>query len=269
MADPANGAVANFDDAAAAAGEIGIVCHEQQSGAGGFAKAEQEVDDAVAGLLVEIAGWFIGKDDPRPGCKRASDGHTLLLAARHLARIMLKAVAEADKGELVLSARKSIGGTLELERYGDVIERRHGGDQVKGLKDDAEIVTAKTGEAIFAHAHEILAHHDDIARGGAFEPGGDEEERGLAGTRWPDNSNRLSLVRREVDPAQDLDGAGAAHESQAKVAKGNHIGGHEGSELAAREDEIWRRAAAKRRVLAREADMTQLGPMRLLLPFLL
>src|SRR5215216_5248130 len=177
MVDPANGAVANFDDTAAAAGEIGIVGHEQQGGAGGFAKGEQEVDDAIAGLLVEIAGWFIGKDDPRAGGERASDGHTLLLAARQLARIMPEAVAEADMDEPVLGAGKGIGGPFELERYGDVLKRGHGGDQVKGLKDNAEIIAAETGETIFTHAPEILPHHDDLARGGAFEPGGNEEER--------------------------------------------------------------------------------------------
>jgi hypothetical protein len=82
MANPANGAVANFDDAAAAAGEIGIMGDEQQSGAGGFAKAEQEVNDAIAGLLIEIAGGFIGKDDARAGGKCPGNGHALLLAAR-------------------------------------------------------------------------------------------------------------------------------------------------------------------------------------------
>src|SRR6185295_18277858 len=227
MANPANGAVANFDDAAAAAGKIGIMGDEQQGGAGGFAKAEQEVNDAVAGFLIEIAGRFIGKDDARAGGKCPGNGHALLLAARQLAWIMLKAVAEPDAPELFCSARKGIGGASELEGYGDVLERGHGGNEMKGLKDDAEIVTAKTREAVFAHAHEILAHHDDLARGGAFEPGSDEKERGLAGTRRPDDSNRLAFVCGEVDPAQDLDGPGAAHEGQAKVAQGNHIGCHQ------------------------------------------
>ena len=46
---------------------------------------EQQVADCFAGVIVEIAGRLVGKNQFRPVHERASDGDALLLAARHFA----------------------------------------------------------------------------------------------------------------------------------------------------------------------------------------
>ena len=49
-----------------------------------------------AGLGVEVAGRLVGQDHLRLGDQRARDGDALLLAARHLVRVVVDALAEPD-----------------------------------------------------------------------------------------------------------------------------------------------------------------------------
>ena len=48
------------------------------------------------GLAVEVAGGFVGEQDPRPRDERAGDRHALLFAAGQLARQVVQALAQAD-----------------------------------------------------------------------------------------------------------------------------------------------------------------------------
>ena len=56
----------------------------------------QQVEDLVAGLAIEVAGRLVAQQQRRIGDDRARDADALLLAAGQLARIVLRAVGEAD-----------------------------------------------------------------------------------------------------------------------------------------------------------------------------
>ena len=56
-------------------------------------------EDLVGGGAVEIAGRLVAEQQRRIGDDGAGDGDALLLAARHLARIVLGPVGEADDAE--------------------------------------------------------------------------------------------------------------------------------------------------------------------------
>ena len=45
---------------------------------------QHQLNDRIAGVLVKIAGRFVGKDQRRPGGERATDGDPLLLTAGEL-----------------------------------------------------------------------------------------------------------------------------------------------------------------------------------------
>ena len=65
------------------------------------------VHDLVGGLRVEVAGRLVGQQDRRVVDQRARDRHALLLAAGELARVVVLAVRQAERGER-LGARRSL-----------------------------------------------------------------------------------------------------------------------------------------------------------------
>ena len=82
----------------------------------------------------------------------AGQRHALLLAARELAGIVAEAVAEADRAQRRLGAVEGVGAAGEFQRDRDVLQRRHGRDQVEGLEHDADMVAAEARQRVLVHA---------------------------------------------------------------------------------------------------------------------
>ncbi len=74
-----NASARQFHDAVCHAGDLSVMCHDQDRGAG-LRLVVEELQDLDPGPEVEFAGGFVGKQDPVSGGKRARDGHTLLLS---------------------------------------------------------------------------------------------------------------------------------------------------------------------------------------------
>ena len=111
----------------------------------------------AAGGLVEIAGRLVGDQDRRVGRERARQRDALLLAAGKLAPDSVAArsprptAASSSRGALEASARAG-----ELQRHRDVLQRRHGRDQMEGLEHDADIAAAEARQRILVERAEIL-----------------------------------------------------------------------------------------------------------------
>src|SRR5688572_33088053 len=69
----------------------------------------QDREDLVGGGAVEVAGRLVGEQELWIRDDRAGDRDALLLAARHLARAVLHAVAEADARERGLDPTRALG----------------------------------------------------------------------------------------------------------------------------------------------------------------
>ena len=135
-----------------------VVGDQDQRGVGGGVEFEQQFDDARAGVGVEVAGGFVGKQDLRVGGKGARDGDALLLAAGQLARRVGGARGEAD-------AIKPVGGAFacasaragQFQRQQDVFQRGERGQQLKRLEHEADAACAQTGAGVFVEIVEVLA----------------------------------------------------------------------------------------------------------------
>ena len=57
----------------------------------------QQVEDLIARLAVEIAGRLVAQQERGIGDDRARDADALLLTARQLARLVLRAITQADE----------------------------------------------------------------------------------------------------------------------------------------------------------------------------
>ena len=172
-----------------------------------------------AGRLVEIAGRLVGDQDRRVRRQRAGERDALLLAAGELRRIVVEPLGEPDRGELALGARISVAHAGEFERHGDVFQRRHGRDQVKRLKHDADIAAAKARQRVLVEPAEVRAGHHDRAGVGALEAGHHHQQRRFARARRTDQADRLAAPYIQVDVLEDMDAGRAAAERQIDAAE--------------------------------------------------
>ena len=154
--------------------------------------------------LVEIAGRLVGNEDRRVGRQRAGQRHPLLLAAGQLRRIVVLPLAQADGGELVRGALMRVVDAGKLQRHGDVLQRRHGGNEVEGLEHDTDIAAAEARQRVLAEQAERLARDHHRAGVGALQPGHDHEQGRFSGAGGADQADRLAASYIQVDVFEDM-----------------------------------------------------------------
>ena len=98
----------------AACGQALVVGDQYQGGAVLTVEGEHQLADMRAGVVVEIAGRFIGKQDVRLGGKGPGQGYTLLFAAGELPRIVMQALAQADSLKQCAGLLAGIGVAFQL-----------------------------------------------------------------------------------------------------------------------------------------------------------
>ena len=127
---------------------------------------------------------------------------------------MGRALRQPDGRKLRLRARESVAATREFERDGDILQRRHGRHQVKGLEDDPDFLAAKFREFVLAHGGDrtALDFYRTCIR--PFEPGERHQERGLPTTGRPNYGRRLSPAKVERYVFEDFDPRRAGTEAQ-------------------------------------------------------
>ena len=72
-------AVLDFENSVHAAGELGIVRHDDEARGEGGVELEQQIEDAQAGRPVQIAGGLVREHDRWPRDERARDCGSLTL----------------------------------------------------------------------------------------------------------------------------------------------------------------------------------------------
>jgi len=103
------------DHAIGAARERLIVRHEHQGGPAPPVQRQQELDDLLAGRGVEIAGGLVGQEQAGVERDRAGERDALLLAARELDRIVMRAAAKPDVAEQGARAAERVGRADDLK----------------------------------------------------------------------------------------------------------------------------------------------------------
>ncbi len=164
-------------DAIATFGERQIMRDQEERRAALAPEPEDEVRDLGAGRFVEVPRRFIGAKDRRVRSQRACHCDPLLLAAGELGGIMGEAIAKADGAQFRRGALERIRATRELERNRHVLQRRHRRDEMKGLKNDADVSPAELGKIILIEVRKVLARDLDRAGIDPFQPG-DRHEQG-------------------------------------------------------------------------------------------
>jgi len=215
-------AVDDLQNMIAAPGKPHVMGYQQKRGAMLPRKIEQQVHDLPAGGAVEVAGRFVGKQQLGLRREGARNGHALLLAAGQLRGIMQGAGGKPDLAQRLLGAREGVGTAGKLQRQGDVLQRRHGGDEMETLEDDADALAPQAGQTILVEAGEIGAGNVDLAGGGALEPADDHHQARLAGARRADKCRNLAFREVNIDAAQDVDRSGTTCHVEVDIAELDH-----------------------------------------------
>ena len=183
---------------------------------------EQQAGDFFPGARIEIAGRLVGKQQAGTRSQRAGKRHALLLAAGKLNRIMAGAVGQADPGQHGLGAGKGIGDPGKFQRHGDIFQRRHIGDKMERLKDDADMAAAKQRQRVFVHGGYILAGNMHGAGIGALQPGDNREQARFSRPAGADQANRGSGLDAQAGAAQNMNPRRASAEAEMHICKIDH-----------------------------------------------
>ncbi len=164
----------------------------------------EEREDLFARGAVEVTGRLVGEEDAGRVHQRAGDRDALPLAAGELVRPVLHAVGEADASERVRGLYPSIlcPETRVDQRQLDIIERRGAGQQVEGLKDEADLLVSDAGELVVVEVGHPMAVEPVLPGGRAVEAADQIHQGGLARSRRPHHRDELVFPNGQIDTAE-------------------------------------------------------------------
>lgn len=172
-----------------------IVGDQHQGGAAFLVQFEQQVADVLAGMSIEVAGGFIGKQHIGFGGKCPGDRHALLLTTGKLARRMTQALAQADPAQQFSGTFAGILATIEFQRQHHVFQGVEAVQQLERLEHEPHMLGADACTLVFIQLAQGLAGQGDFAAAGQVEAGEQAEQGGLAGTGTADDGQAVALVQ--------------------------------------------------------------------------
>lgn len=182
-------------------GALGLLC-------------EEKIGNLPAGFRVEIARWLVGDKHGRRGGQSPRDGDALLFSPGKLSGVVAQPLAETDRLKLTSGDIEGVAHVGEFERHRDVLERRHVGDQVEGLENDADIAAPEIRQGVLVQVMQRRAVDEDLATIKSLETRKNHEKRRFAGPGRADDADGLALVDHEVDLFQHVHCGSGASERQ-------------------------------------------------------
>ena len=172
-----------------------------------FGHFQHTVQHLLACAGVEVSCRLIGKNDLGTADERAGNADALLLAAAHLSGQVVGAAQQTHGFQLFAGAGQTglFVHTLEHQRQGDVLRRRHGGQQVVALKNEPQVLLAELGQLVLGHFADLVLSYVYLAGRRLFQPGQLVQQRGFAAARLADDTAELALFYRQIDIIQRND----------------------------------------------------------------
>ena len=194
-AAPTDAAVAQDEPRIGHRRQLGVVRHEHERRAARRVDVAQQLHDVAAVGAVEVAGRLVGQHDRRIVGQRARERHALLLAARELRRVVMRAAGQPDFLEQRSARAPRVGDAGDLHRHGDVLVRGQRRDEVEELEDEPDLLAAQPRERVLVEPRDVDAVDEHVAGRRRVEAGDQAEQRGLAAARRPDDRHELAARR--------------------------------------------------------------------------
>lgn len=183
---------------------------------------KDQIGHLLAGFGVEITGRFVGDQKFWRRRQRPRNGDALLLAARQLSGIMGQPFTEADGDQLLPGDLEGVADIGKLKRHGDVFQRRHVGDEMEGLEDDADIAATEFRHPVFAQAVQWRAVDDDLAAVETLQPGQNHQKRGFSGSGRADDANGFTRINQQIHILENMNGRSGLAEGQIRIFQFDH-----------------------------------------------
>ncbi len=136
---------------------------------------------------------------------------------------MREPVTEPHEFQFFLGAVKGVSTTGKLKRDRHILKRRHGGNEMKGLKDNADMCTAELCKTIFIELGEVFARHIDRAGAWPLKSGKHHEQCRFARARRTDKARSTPAADGKINPAQDIDRTCLAGQGEHHIFKLNDV----------------------------------------------
>ena len=162
----------------------------------------QQLQDLLAGLIVERAGRLVAQQQLRLLGDCARNGHALLFAAGQLRREIAQPVAQADLVQGV--GRVEMVGA-DLRREFDVLQCGQIRHEIVELEDESDVHPPVGYEVAFAQSGDVAAADDHAPGGGGVHAAKDVQRRGLARARLPEDHRQFASVGGETGLVQCAD----------------------------------------------------------------
>jgi hypothetical protein len=171
----------------------------------------QQFEDLRRVVLIEVAGWLIGEEQPRLVDQGAGDRHPLHLATAEVPRRGVELAAQPDL--LEQRRRPLVRATAvhpgDRRRQLDVLAGAEAGEEVEELEDEAEIGGPEPGPLALAETADLAPVESQPPLARRVEGAEQVEQRALAAARGTDDRDQLARLDPHRDPVQHLDCPGA------------------------------------------------------------
>lgn len=164
-----------------------------------------QLGDLLAAVWVQARGRLVGQDQLRVADEGASDRRPLLLAARHLTRILRVGSLDPKvlhEGADLGLARGLVLLTLELGDQLELIADTHVGQELVVLEDKTQQLQALARPLLLAQLCEVLACDGDAPLVGRQQQASDRQECRLSGTGGPQDRDELTGFDAQAQSAE-------------------------------------------------------------------
>ena len=146
-------------------------------------KLKEGLENRLRRSVVQVPRWFVREEDPWRMNDGARDRHSLTLAARQIARAVIRAAAKAKplKQGASITSRSGAPASGDSQRQRHIFKCGELRQQVMELVDEAKMVSPRTSPIRIAHGRAVSPADPDLAGVRAVQKPGDLKERALAG----------------------------------------------------------------------------------------
>ncbi len=194
-------AVGEADDARCVFEQALVVSREDEGKTEAVIQVAHEVNELSGIARIEIGGGFVGEDKRGAVHDGAGDGNTLALSAGEEVGPLICAGGEADVLERFSNASAAFVGAYSLNQQGvlNVFAGGEDGDEVEGLKDEADLFAAQHRGLRRTETRGVHSVDENAAAGGLVDAPDEVQQGRFAATAGAGDGEEFASIDAEVD----------------------------------------------------------------------
>ncbi len=178
-----------------------IVCHHDNGVAVLLIDFLNELQNLLAGFVIQCAGRFVAQQKVRVLNNGTADRHPLLLAAGELIRKLVSVIPESQGVQQLINIQRTL---REVRSHLNVLLHVQVGDQVVHLKNIPQVSAPVHRQCLFIHILHTVSVDADRSAVRTVNSADNVQQRGFAGPGRPQKNTEFSLLHIKGKPPQHL-----------------------------------------------------------------